>query len=56
MASESPLLSELHDAYVLCSSEQLDFFAACCDATEHEYENGDGRLVGDILAAKGDFK
>ena len=41
MASESPLLPELHDAYVLCSCEQLDFFAACGDAAEHERENDD---------------
>ena len=41
MASESPLLPELHDAYLLYSCEQLDFFAACWEAAEHEYENRD---------------
>ena len=41
MDSESPLLPELHDAYPLCTYEQLDFFAACGEAAEHEYENED---------------
>lgn len=35
MASESALLSELHDAYALCRSELLDFIATA----EHENEN-----------------
>ena len=38
MASESPLLPGLHDTYV-SSCEQLDFFAACGDAAEHEHES-----------------
>ena len=39
--SESPFLLELQDAYLLCSCEQLDFFSACGEAAEHEYENED---------------
>ena len=51
MAPESPMLSDLHDAHVLCSFEQLDFFAAFGEAAEHEYE----QYVEDVLAAKGGF-
>ena len=48
---ESPMLSDLHNAHVLCSCEQLDFLAAFGEAAEHEYE----QYVEDILAAKGGF-
>ena len=41
MDSESPLLPELQDVYLLCSCEQLDFFAACGEAAKHKYENDD---------------
>ena len=34
-----PLFLDLHDAYILGSCEQLDFFAACGEVAEHEYEN-----------------
>ena len=34
-----PLFLDLHDAYLLCSCEQLDFIAACGEAAEHEYKN-----------------
>ena len=52
-ASQLSLLSELHDAYVLCICEQLDFFAACGNAAEHDYENEHEENVKNILAAKG---
>ena len=34
-----PLFLDLHDAYLLCSCEQLDFIAAYGEAAEYEYEN-----------------
>ena len=33
-----PLFLDLHDAYLLCSCEQLDFIAAYGEAAEYEYE------------------
>ena len=41
MASESPLLPELPDAYVLCSYELLNFFGTCGEEAEHKYKNED---------------
>ena len=43
-----PLFLDLHDAYLLCSCEQLDFIAAYGEADEYEYENqrSEERRVG----------
>ena len=54
MVSEAPVLEELHDAYMLCSGEQLDLFALGIEEAVHEDENEQEDDDEDVVRADGE--